>query len=107
MKNYKEGLSMKDKIKTSLMTILWAINIPFFLVRLLIAGIPIFIGLLIAFHDIHKDEFIHLWCCILEVLWVSGPIGLRHDYCRYKWWGISFKYDIDDIEERLKKMLNK
>ena len=98
---------MKDKIKASLVTILWAINTPFFLVRLFIAGIPIFIGLYIAFHDIHKDEFIHLWSCILEVLWVSGPIGLLHDYCRYKWWGIGFKYDIDDIEERFKKMLDK
>ena len=98
---------MKDKIKNALVTILWAMNIPFFLVRLLIAGIPIFIGLYIAFHDIHKDSFIHLWCYILEVLWVSGPIGLLHDYCRYKWWGIGFKYDINGIEERLKKMLNK
>ena len=98
---------MKDKIKNALVKVLWAMNIPFFLVRLLIAGIPIFIGLYIAFHDIHKDAFIHLWCCILEVLWVSGPIGLLHYHCRYTWWGISFKDDVDDLEGRLKKMLNK
>ena len=98
---------MKDKIKNALVTILWAMNIPFFLVRLLMAVIPLFIGLCSAYDDTSEDAVMHIWCCILEAMWVSGPIGLLHDYCRYKWWGIGFKYDIDDIEERFKKMLNK
>ena len=98
---------MKDKIKNALVKVLWAMNIPFFLVRLLIAGVPIFIGLYIAFHGTRKDVFMHLWCCILGVLWISGPIGLLHDYCRYTWFGISFRHDINDLEEALKKDLNK
>ena len=98
---------MKDKIKNALTKVLWAMNIPFYLVRFIIAGTPIFIGLCIAFHGTRKDVFMHLWCCILGVLWISGPIGLLHDYCRYKWWGIGFKDYVDDIEERFKKILNK
>ena len=76
MKNYKEVLSMKDKIKNALAKVLWAMNIPFYLVRSIIAGTPIFIGLCIAFHGTRKDVFMHLWCCILGVLWISGPIRL-------------------------------
>ena len=98
---------MKDEIKNALAKVLWAINIPFFLVRLLIAGVPIFIGLYIAFHGTRKDVFMHLWCCILGVLWISGPIGLLHDYCRYKWWGIGFKDYVDDIEELFEEWLDK
>ena len=107
MKNYKEVLSMKDKIKNALAKVLWAMNIPFFLVRLLMAVIPIFIGFCIAFDDTDKDAFIHLLCCILEAMWISGPIGFLHDYCRYKWFGVDFRYDINDLEERAKKMFDK
>ena len=98
---------MKDKIKTSLATMLWAMNIPFFLVRFIIAGTPIFIGLCIAFHGTRKDVFMHLLCCILGVLWTSGPIGLLLNYCKYKWWGIGFKDYVDDFEGRLEKELDK
>ena len=107
MKNYKEVLSMKDKIKNALVKVLWAINLPFFLVRLLLAGIPISVGLCIAFDYTEKDAFIHLSCCMLEAVWISGPIALLLDYCRYKWFGVDFKYDINDLEERTKKMFNK
>ena len=107
MKNYKEVLSMKDKIKNALVKVLWAINLPFFLVRLLLAGIPISVGLCIAFDYTEKDAFIHLSCCMLEAVWISGPIALLLDYCRYKWFGVDFKYDINDLEERTKKMFDK
>ena len=98
---------MKDKIKNALVKVLWAINLPFFLVRLLIAGIPISVGLCIAFDYTEKDTFIHLSCCMLEALWISGPIALLLDYCRYKWFGVDFRYDINDLEERTKKMFDK
>ena len=107
MKNYKEVLSMKDKIKNALVKVLWAMNIPFFLVRLLMAVIPLFIGLCMAYDDTCEDAVTHIWCCILEALWISGPIALLHDYCRYKWFGVDFKYDINDLEERTKKMFDK
>ena len=98
---------MKDKIKNALAKVLWAINIPFFLVRLLMAVIPLFIGLCMAYDDTSEDAVMHIWCCILEALWLSGPIGLLHDYCRYKWFGISFRNDINDLEECAKKMFDK
>ena len=98
---------MKDKIKNALVKVLWAINLPFFLVRLLLAGIPISVGLCIAFNYTEKDAFIHLSCCMLEAVWISGPIALLLDYCRYKWFGVDFKYDINDLEERTKKMFDK
>ena len=98
---------MKDKIKNALANVLWAMNIPFFLVRFIIAGTPIFIGLCIAFHGTRKDVFMHLLCCILGVLWTSGPIGLLLNYCKYKWWGIGFKDYVDDIEELFDEWLDK
>ena len=107
MKNYKEVLSMKDKIKNALVKVLWAMNIPFFLVRLLMALIPMFIGLCMAYDDTREDAVTHIWCCILEAMWISGPIGFLHYYCRYTWWDISFKDDVDDLEGRLEKELDK
>ena len=107
MKNYKEVLSMKDEIKNALVKVLWAMNIPFFLVRLLMAVIPLFIGLCMACDDTREDAVTHIWCCILEAMWISGPIGFLHYYCRYTWWGISFKDDVDDLEGRLEKELDK
>ena len=97
---------MKDKIKNALVKVLWAMNIPFFLVRALMAIIPMIIGFWIAFDDTN-DDYIHLTCCIIEAMWISGSIGFLHCYCRYKWWGIGLRDDVDDLEERLKKMLNK
>ena len=107
MKNYKEVLSMKDKIKNALVKVLWAINLPFYLVRILMAIIPMIIGFCIAVDDTGMDASLHVWCCMVEALWLSGPIGLLHDYCRYTWFGISFRHDINDLEEALKKDLNK
>ena len=98
---------MKDKIKNALVEVLWAINLPFYLVRILMAIIPMIVGFCIAFNDTDKDAFIHILCCMFEALWVSGPIGLLHDYCRYKWFGIDFRYDIDALEERAKKIFDK
>ena len=94
---------MKDKIKNALVKVLWAVNLPFFSVRLLIAVIPTFIGLCMAYDDTREDEVTHIWCCILEAMWISGLIGFLHYYCRYTWWGISFKDEVDDLEGRLKK----
>ena len=107
MKNYKEVLSMKDKIKNALEKVLRVMNIPFFLARLLIAVIPIFIGLCMAYDDTDEDAVTHIWCCILESVWISGPIGFLHYYCRYKWRGISFKDDVDYLEGCLKEELVK
>ena len=98
---------MKDKIKNALVKVLWAMNIPFFLVRLLMALIPMFIGLCMAYDDTREDAVTHIWCCILEAMWISGPIGFLYYYCRYTWWGISFKDDVDDFEGRLEKELDK
>ena len=98
---------MKDKIKNALVKVLWAMNIPFFLVRLLMALIPMFIGLCMACDDTREDAVMHIWCCILEAMWISGPIGFLYYYCRYTWWGISFKDDVDDLEGRLEKEPNK
>ena len=103
MKNYKEVLSMKDKIKKALVTILLVINTPFFLVRTLMAVIPMIIGFCIAVDDTGIDAPLHIWCCMVEALWLSGPIGLLHEYCRHTWFGISFRQDINDLEECLKK----
>ena len=98
---------MKDKIKNALVKVLWAMNIPFFLVRLLMALIPMLIGLCMACDDTREDAVMHIWCCILEAMWISGPIGFLYYYCRYKWFGVDFKYDINDLEERTKKMFDK
>ena len=98
---------MENKIKKALEKVLWAMNLPFFSVRLLIAVIPTFIGLCMAYDDTCEDAVTHIWFCILEAVWIFGPIGFLHYYCRYKWWGIGFKDDVDDFEERLKKDLDK
>ena len=98
---------MKDKIKNALVKVLWAINLPFYLVRILMAIIPMIIGFCIAVDDTGMDASLHVWCCMVEALWLSAPIGLLHDYCRYTWFGMSFRHDINDLEEALKKDLNK
>ena len=98
---------MKDKIKNAWVKVLWAMNIPFFLVRLLMAVIPLFIGLCMAYDDTSEDAVMHIWCCILKAMWISGLIGFLHYYCRYTWWGITFKDDVDDVEGRLEKELDK
>ena len=98
---------MKDKIKNALVKVLWAMNIPFFLVRLLIAGIPISVGFCMAYDDTREDVVTHIWCCILEAMWISGLIGFLYYYCRYKWFGTDFRYDINKLEERTKKELDK
>lgn len=97
---------MKDKIKNALVKVLWAMNIPFFLVRTLMAIIPMIIGFWIAFDDTN-DDYIHLMCCMLEALKISGLIGFLLSNCQYIWYNISLRDDVDYLEERLKKMLNK
>nr|DAE20909.1 MAG TPA: hypothetical protein [Siphoviridae sp. ctgBD49] len=98
---------MKDKIKVTLVKVVWALEVPFYVIKLLTAFIPICFGYWVASKSKNEDAGIHLVCCMLEAVWLSGPIGLLHEYCRRKWFGICLNDEIDELAKALKERLNK
>lgn len=93
---------MKDKIKTTLTNTLWVMNTPFYLVRLLITFIPIALGYRLASANKNKDAAIHLLACMLEALWISGPLGFLHNYCQHIWFDSCLNDKVNSFEKTLK-----
>ena len=98
---------MKDKIKATLTIALGVMNAPFYLVRLLITFIPIGLGYWLASANKNKDAAIHLLACMLEALWMSGPLGFLNNYCQHIWFDKCLNDDVNSFEKTLKDMFCK
>ena len=66
---------MKDKIKYFLVMVVNAMNIPFFLVRVLIIAIPTFVCIDIADYT-NDDDVCRLIASMTLAAYISGPIGM-------------------------------
>lgn len=93
---------MKDEIKRMLTNVFWALNLPFFIVRVLVTCVPMLI-LTRFFYTRYEDNYeksIRLACCMVEALWISGPIGIIHNTMRWTWFGFSVQDNIDSLFDR-------
>ena len=96
---------MKDKIKRLLVAVVHVMNVPFFIVRMLIMFIPIVLGSMIA--DYTDDEYCHFAASMLLAVYTSGPIGMISRMRMWKMYKIDGEQLRDYYIERIKKWIYK
>ena len=96
---------MKDKIKRLLVAVVHVMNVPFFIVRMLIMFIPIVLGSVIA--DYTDDEYCHFAASMLLAVYTSGPIGMISRMLMWKMYKIDGEQLRDYYIERIKKWIYK
>ena len=96
---------MKDKIKRLLVAVVHVMNVPFFIVRMLIMFIPIVLGSMIA--DYTDDEYCHFAASMLLAVYTSGPIGMISRMLMWKMYKIDGEQLRDYYIERIKKWIYK
>ena len=96
---------MKDKIKRLLVAVVHVMNVPFFIVRMLIMFIPIVLGSMIA--DYTDDEYCHFAASMLLAVYTSGPIGMISRMLMWKMYKIDGEQLRDYYIERIKKEIYK
>ena len=92
---------MKDKIKYWLFMVVHAMNVPFFLVRVLIIAIPIIVGGTIAKYT--NDDYFHFAASMLAAAYISGPIGMISRMLMWKMYKIDDEQLRDYLIECMKK----
>ena len=92
---------MKDKIKYWLFMVVHAMNVPFFVVRVLIIAIPMIVGSTIA--DYTNDEYYHFVASMLAAAYISGPIGMISRMLMWKMYKIDDEQLRDYLIECIKK----
>ena len=96
---------MKDKIKRLLVAVVHVMNVPFFIVRMLIMFIPIVLWSMIA--DYTDDEYCHFAASMLLAVYTSGPIGMISRMLMWKMYKIDGEQLRDYYIERIKKEIYK
>ena len=96
---------MKDKIKRLLVVVVHMMNVPFFMVRVLIMFIPIVLGSMIA--DYTDDEYCHFAASMLLAVYTSGPIGMISRMLMWKMYKIDGEQLRDYLIDSIKKYLDK
>ena len=96
---------MKDKIRYWLFVVVHAMNVPFFLVRVLIIAIPMIVGSMIA--DYTDDDYCHFVASMLVAAYISGPIGMISRMLMWKMYKIDDRQLRDYLMESIKKELDK
>ena len=96
---------MKDKIRYWLFVVVHAMNVPFFLVRVLIIFIPMIVGSTIA--DYTNDDYYHFVASMLVAAYILGPIGMISRMLMWKMYKIDDGQLRDYLIESMKKMFNK
>lgn len=97
---------MKDKIKYFLVMVVNAMNIPFFLVRVLIIAIPTFVCIDIADYT-NDDDVCRLIASMTLAAYISGPIGMISRMLMWKMYKIDGEQLRDYYIERIKKWIYK
>ena len=92
---------MKDKIRYWLFMVVHAMNVPFFVVRVLIIAIPMIVGGTIA--EYTDDEYFHFVASILVAAYISGPIGMISRMLMWKMYKIDDEQLRDYLIECMKK----
>ena len=96
---------MKDKIKRLLVVVVHVMNVPFFMVRVLIMFIPIVLGSMIA--DYTDDEYCHFAASMLLAVYTSGPVGMISRMLMWKMYKIDGEQLRDYLIDSIKKYLDK
>ena len=96
---------MKDKIKRLLVAVVHVMNVPFFIVRMLIMFIPIVLGSMIAGYTDY--EYCHFAASMLLAVYTSGPIGMISRMLMWKMYKIDGEQLRDYYIERIKKWIYK
>ena len=96
---------MKDKIKRLLVVVVHMMNVPFFMVRVLIMIIPIVLGSMIA--DYTDDEYCHFAASMLLAVYTSGPVGMISRMLMWKMYKIDGEQLRDYLVDSIKKELDK
>ena len=96
---------MKDKIKRLLVVVVHMMNVPFFMVRMLIMFIPIVLGSMIA--DYTDDEYCHFAASMIAAAYISGPIGMISRMLMWKMYKIDDGQLRDYLIYNIKKYLDK
>ena len=92
---------MKDKIEYWLFMVVHAMNVPFFVVRVLIIAIPIFVGGTIA--EYTRDDYYRFVASMLVAAYISGPIGMISRMLMWKMYKIDDEQLRDYLIECMKK----
>ena len=66
---------MKDKIKRLLVAVVHVMNVPFFVLRVLIIAIPMIVGITIADYT-NDDDNCRFIASMIVAAYISGPIGM-------------------------------
>ena len=97
---------MKDKIRYWLFMVVHAMNVPFFVVRVLIIAIPMIVGCMIADYT-NDDDDCRFIASILVAAYISGPIGMISRMLMWKMYKIDDGQLRDYLIESIKKYLDK
>ena len=92
---------MKDKIRYWLFVVVHAMNVPFFLVRVLIIFIPMIVGSTIAGYT--NDDYYRLVASMLVAAYILGPIGMISRMLMWKMYKIDDEQLRDYLIEYMKK----
>ena len=93
---------MKDKIKYLLVMVVHAMNVPFFVVRVLIIAIPMIVGSMVADYT-NYDDYFRFVASMLVAAYISGPIGMISRMLMRKMYKIDNGQLRDYLIERIKK----
>ena len=93
---------MKDKIKYWLFMVVHAMNVPFFVVRVLIIAIPMIVGCMVADYTNDDDDFRFI-ASMLVAAYISGLIGMISRTLMWKMYKIDDEQVRDYLIECMKK----
>ena len=95
---------MKDKIEYFLVMVVHVMNVPFFIVRMLIMFIPIVLGSMIAGYTDY--EYCHFAASMIVAAYISGPIGMISRMLIRKIYGIDDEQLRDYVIEAIRGKLH-
>ena len=95
---------MKDKIENALTHVVWAVNLPFYAIRILVMIVPmIIVWWFYAGYEEDDEKLIRLGCCVFTALWMSGPIGAMHTIMKWRWFDTCIQETIDEVFYEIRK----
>ena len=96
---------MKDKIEYFLVMVVHAMNVPFFVVRVLIIAIPMIVGIEIADYT-NEDDICRSIASMIVAAYISGPIGMISRMLIRKIYGIDDEQLRDYVIEAIRGKLH-
>ena len=96
---------MKDKIEYFLVMVVHAMNVPFFVVRVLIIAIPMIVGIYIADYT-NDDDICRSIASMIVAAYISGPIGMISRTLIRKIYGIDDEQLRDYVIEAIRGKLH-